>query len=230
MQKLAFVVEDDGNIREIVRCVLESCGLRVEGFEDAAAMFGALSGQTPNLILLDLMLPQMDGLSALKKLKGNAATARIPVLILTAKSSETDKVAGLDLGADDYITKPFGVLELMARVRAALRRASGGPADRGEVCERRGLRLDKARHEVTLNAENIELTLKEFELLQFLMENAGRALDRNEILDHVWGSGYNGETRTLDMHIRSLRQKLGDNAGGGGFISTVRGVGYKFNS
>ncbi len=229
MQKQAFVVEDDENIREIVQCVLESCGLRVSGFEDAVAMFDVISGQTPDIILLDLMLPKMDGLSALKRLKSNAATASVPVLILTAKSSETDKVAGLDLGADDYITKPFGVLELMARVRAALRRVSGGPVDRGEVCEYRGLRLDRARHEVTLNGKKIGLTLKEFDLLQFLMENADRALDRNQILDHVWGSGYSGETRTLDMHIRSLRQKLGDGAGGG-FISTVRGVGYKFNS
>ncbi len=229
MQKHAFVVEDDENIREIIQCALESSGLLVSGFEDAVGMFRALEEERPDVILLDLMLPRMDGLSALKKLKGDAASARIPVLILTAKSSETDKVAGLDLGADDYITKPFGVLELQARVRAALRRTSG-ELKREPVYEYRGLRLSRARHEVTLNGEKIGLTLKEFDLLQFLMENADRAVSRNEILDRVWGSGYTGETRTLDMHIRSLRQKLSDTAGDGGFIATVRGVGYKFNA
>jgi two-component system alkaline phosphatase synthesis response regulator PhoP len=229
MQKQAYIVEDDENIREIIRCALESCGLRVTGFEDAVEMFGALSKQLPDIILLDLMLPRMDGLDALKQLKADARSSHIPVLILTAKSSETDKVAGLDLGADDYITKPFGVLELMARVRAALRRASG-TAEAPSACEARGLRLDSARREVTLNGIKIELTLKEFDLLRLLMGNADRVLTRNEILDEVWGYGYSGETRTLDMHIRSLRQKLHDDAGGGGFITTVRGVGYKFNA
>lgn len=229
MQKQAFVVEDDENIREIIRCSLESCGLRVTGFEDAVEMFGTLSNHLPDIILLDLMLPRMDGLDALKQLKADARSSHIPILILTAKSSETDKVAGLDLGADDYITKPFGVLELMARVRAALRRASGA-AGSSPVCEACGLRLDSARREVTLNGGKIELTLKEFELLRLLMANADRVMTRNEILDEVWGYGYSGETRTLDMHIRSLRQKLGDDAGDDGFIATVRGVGYKFNA
>ncbi len=229
MQKQAFVVEDDENIREIIRCSLESCGLRVAGFEDAVEMFGVLAKQLPDIILLDLMLPRMDGLDALRQLKADARTSHIPVLILTAKSSETDKVAGLDLGADDYVTKPFGVLELMARVRAALRRASG-TAGSLPVCEARGLRLDSARREVTLEGRKIDLTLKEFELLRLLMGNADRVMTRNEILDGVWGYGYSGETRTLDMHIRSLRQKLGDDAGDDGFIATVRGVGYKFNA
>lgn len=229
MQKQAFVVEDDENIREIIRCALESCGLSVTGFEDAVEMFGAFEKRLPDIILLDLMLPRMDGLDALKQLKADARSSHIPVLILTAKSSETDKVAGLDLGADDYITKPFGVLELMARVRAVLRRASG-TAGSTSVCETRGLRLDSARRTVTLAGEKIDLTLKEFELLRLLMGNADRVMTRNEILDEVWGYGYSGETRTLDMHIRSLRQKLGDDAGDDGFITTVRGVGYKFNA
>ncbi len=229
MQKQAFVVEDDENIREIIRCALESSGLRVTGFEDAVEMFGMLPKQLPDIVLLDLMLPRMDGLDALKRLKAEPKSAHIPVLILTAKSSETDKVAGLDLGADDYITKPFGVLELMARVRAALRRAEGSSAQ-SPVLETRGLRLDAEKHEVTLEGAEVDLALKEFELLRLLMANAGRVLTRNEILDEVWGYGYSGETRTLDMHIRSLRQKLGDDAGGGGFITTVRGVGYKFNT
>ena len=229
MKKLAFVVEDDENIREIIRCALESCSLRVSGFEDAVEMFGELGRQLPDIILLDLMLPRMDGLDALKKLKADVRSAHIPVLILTAKSSETDKVAGLDLGADDYMTKPFGVLELMARVRAALRRSSAAGGNQ-PVCEARGLRLDSARREVTRNGEKIELTLKEFELLRLLMCNADRVMARDEILDSVWGYGYSGETRTLDMHIRSLRQKLGDSAGDGGYIKTVRGVGYQFNA
>ena len=229
MKKLAFVVEDDENIREIIRCALESCSLRVSGFEDAVEMFGELGRQLPDIILLDLMLPRMDGLDALKKLKTDVRSAHIPVLILTAKSSETDKVAGLDLGADDYMTKPFGVLELMARVRAALRRSSAAGGNQ-PVCEARGLRLDSARREVTRNGKKIERTLKEFELLRLLMCNADRVMARDEILDSVWGYGYSGETRTLDMHIRSLRQKLGDSAGDGGYIKTVRGVGYQFNA
>ena len=228
MQKLAFVVEDDENIREIIRCSLKSCGLQVTGFEDAVEMFQGLEKKLPDIILLDLMLPRMDGLEALRRLKAAARSSHIPVLILTAKSSETDKVAGLDLGADDYITKPFGVLELMARVRAALRRNSAS-AVKKPLLESGGLLLDSAQHEVSLNGKKVELTLKEFELLRLLMENAGIVLARNEILDEIWGYGYVGETRTLDMHIRSLRQKLGDDPADGGFISTVRGIGYKFN-
>lgn len=229
MQKLVFVVEDDENIREIIRCALESCGLAVRGFEDAVEMFGAIVKDTPDLILLDLMLPKMDGLDALKRLKADVRYSHIPVLILTAKSSEIDKVTGLDLGADDYITKPFGVLELMARVRATLRRSTGLPESE-VTCSARGLCLDPVRHEVKLHGKQVNLTLKEFELLHLLMVNAGRVITRNEILDKVWGYGYTGETRTLDMHIRSLRQKLGDSVEKEGFITTVRGIGYKFNA
>lgn len=228
MQKLAFVVEDDENIREIIRCTLASCNLKVAGFEDAVEMFSALPRQMPDIILLDLMLPRMDGLDALKKLKSDRTTAHVPVLIITAKSSETDKVTGLDLGADDYITKPFGILELMARVRAALRRSKGSHTEQA-VFEFHGLRLDTARREVTQNGKPVALTLKEFDLLKFLMQHCGQAMTRDEILDNVWGYSYTGETRTLDMHIRSLRQKLGESAGGRGMITTVRGIGYKFS-
>jgi two-component system alkaline phosphatase synthesis response regulator PhoP len=229
MAKTAFVVDDEENIREIIRCSVESCGLSVCGFEDALQMLNELSRRTPEIIILDIMLPGIDGLEALRRIKSNPATASIPVIMLTAKSSETDKVAGLDLGADDYITKPFGVLELMARIRTALRHGSI-QTENNTIFEHRGLVLDLGRHEVIVNDGQIELTLKEFELLKKLMENAGKVILRNTLLDEVWGYGYGGETRTLDMHIRSLRQKLNDDSSSSGYISTVRGVGYKFNS
>lgn len=228
MKKHAFIVEDEDNVREIIKCSLESCGLKVTGFEDAVSMFDELYKTHPDIILLDIMMPKMDGLDALRKIKASPATSSIPVIMLTAKSSEIDKVTGLDLGAHDYIAKPFGVLELMARVRAALRTESSAPKAQ-TVYEYNGLKLDSVRHEVFLNGCKIELTLKEFELLKVLMENPGNAMTRNALLDTVWGYGYSGETRTLDMHIRSLRQKLNDSTGNDGFIITVRGVGYKFN-
>ena len=228
MSKQAFVVEDDDNIREIVRYSLESCGLAVTGFDDAISMLEQLKKTTPDLIMLDIMLPMMDGLEALKRIRSNAQTAKVPVILLTAKSSEIDKVTGLDMGADDYITKPFGVLELMARVRAVLRH--GAPEQSfNDIYEINGLQLDASRHEVYLNGTKVDLTLKEFDLLKLLMRHAGKVIGRNTLLDDVWGYGYAGETRTLDMHIRSLRQKLNDDAENSQYISTVRGVGYKFN-
>ncbi len=226
MAKTAFVVEDEENIREVIKCTLESCGLSVVGFEDAETMLSALAEDRPDIILLDIMLPGLDGFATLKRIKSGEAK-QVPVILLTAKSSEIDKVTGLDLGADDYITKPFGVLELMARVRAALRHA-GRPSEEGSVFSARGIRLDADRHEVLLHERPVELTLKEFDLLKTLMENKGKVMPRNTLLDAIWGYGYAGETRTLDMHIRSLRQKLGMD--GDSFISTVRGVGYKFDT
>jgi len=229
MGKRAFVVEDDDNIREIVRYSLESCNLSVTGFDDATSMLEDLGRVMPDIIILDIMLPTMDGLEALRKIKANPDTAGIPVILLTARSSEIDKVTGLDLGAHDYITKPFGVLEFMARVRAVLRNGPIGDV-KADTLEHNGLLLDSSRHEVTLNGKKIELTLKEFDLLKLLMQNAGKVIARNTLLDDVWGYGYAGETRTLDMHIRSLRQKLGDDAENSIYVSTVRGVGYKFNA
>lgn len=227
MRKRAFVVEDEENIREVIRCTLESCGLAVTEFEDADSMLAALPESMPDLILLDLMLPGTDGMEALRRVK-NGPAASVPVVILTARAGETDVVAGLDGGADDYITKPFGVLELMARVRAVLRR--GAPAGtEGEVLECHGVRVDTARHEVTLDGKPVALTLKEFELLQVLMENRGNVMPRNTLLDRIWGYDYAGETRTLDMHVRSLRHKLHDDAETERHIATVRGVGYRFN-
>jgi two-component system alkaline phosphatase synthesis response regulator PhoP len=226
--KRAFVVEDEENVREIIRCALESGGLEVSGFEDASAMFAALRDGLPDILLLDIMLPGMDGFETLRRLKKNPKTARLPVILLTARGAETDKVAGLDLGAEDYITKPFGVLELMARVRTVLRRRQD--TGTGEaVYKFKDLQLDVARHEVLLNGKPLELTLKEFELLRVLMQHPGRVLTRDFLLDTVWGYSYAGETRTLDMHIRGLRRKLGDSADDG-HISTVRGVGYRFNA
>lgn len=226
MPQTAFVVEDEENIREVIKCALESCGMDVIGFEEAEQMFAAMEENRPSLILLDIMLPGMDGLAALRQIK-SGTSSHVPVILLTAKSSETDKVTGLDLGADDYITKPFGVLELMARVRAALRHTQSNVATQS-VLSSHGICLDKERHEVTLHGQTVELTLKEFELLKLLMENIGKAMTRNTLLDHVWGYGYAGETRTLDMHVRSLRHKLGMHNNGEHFITTVRGVGYKF--
>jgi two-component system alkaline phosphatase synthesis response regulator PhoP len=201
--------------------------MKVTGFDDAVKMLEHVAKDRPDIILLDIMLPELDGLEALKRLKADDSTSPIPVILLTARSSEMDKVTGLDLGAEDYITKPFGVLELMARVRAALRHDTGSDAE-AEKFEYNGLSLDAARHEVKLGGEKIDLTLKEFELLRLLMKNAGRVMRRDTLLDAIWGYGYAGETRTLDMHIRSLRRKLGDDADSSRFISTVRGIGYKF--
>jgi len=229
MEKRAFIIEDEENIRELIKCTLEPCGLKVFGFENALLMFKELELFNPDIIILDIMLPQMDGLEALKKLKSNPKTAQIPVIMLTAKSSEIDKVTGLDLGADDYVTKPFGILELMARVRSVLRKSS--PTEENTFkYEQKGIIVDSQRHEVYSGDAKVELTLKEFDLLKLLIENAGMVITRNVLLDKVWGYGYAGETRTLDMHIRSLRQKLHDDADEGKYIVTVRGVGYKFNS
>jgi two-component system, OmpR family, alkaline phosphatase synthesis response regulator PhoP len=226
MGKHAFVVDDEENIREIIKCALESCGIKVTGFENAVSMLESIKSGAPDIILLDIMLPQIDGLEALRRLKSDPETSATPVIMLTAKGSETDRVNGLDNGADDYIVKPFGVLELMARVRAALRR-NGTQAEKKTVYEHNGIKLDTDSHEVTQDGAPVELTLKEFELLKLLLENTGKAMTRNVLLDTVWGYVYIGETRTLDMHVRSLRQKLHDD--GGKYITTVRGVGYKFN-
>lgn len=227
MEKFAFVVDDEEDIRKIIKCALESCSIKVKDFEDAVEMFKELKTGVPDVIILDIMLPQVDGLEALRRLKADPATMSVPVLMLTAKGGETDRVAGLDLGADDYIVKPFGVLELMARVRAALRR-NVAPGAAKSVYEHNGIRLDTDSREVTLEGAPVELTLKEFELLRLLIENTGKVMARNVLLDKVWGYGYIGETRTLDMHVRSLRQKLHDD--GAKFIVTVRGVGYKLNA
>jgi two-component system alkaline phosphatase synthesis response regulator PhoP len=218
------VVEDDENIREIVLYALQSAGFRAEGFESAGAFFAALGQGVPDLLLLDIMLPGEDGLGLLKRLRTDARAKALPVILLTAKGSEFDKVKGLDLGADDYITKPFGVMELISRVNAVLRRSGAGPV-RGLTLG--GLTLDHERREVLVEGQRVHLTFKEYELLHYLALNAELALSRDRILGAVWGYDFEGESRTLDMHIRSLRQKLG---GAGAYIQTVRNVGYKLEA
>lgn len=219
---MIYCVEDDDNIRELVIYTLETTGLKAKGFADGSAFMEALAFDTPELILLDIMLPGDDGLELLKKLKSSSKTKGIPVIMVTAKGSEYDKVVGLDSGADDYVTKPFGMMELVSRIKAVLRR-SGKVEDRIDM-ETAGVHVDVRKHEVTVDGRVVSLTLKEFELLEKLMRNKGIVLTRDQLLTEIWGYDFDGETRTVDVHIRTLRQKLGDK---GEIIQTVRGVGYR---
>lgn len=222
MSQTIYYIEDDVNIRELVIYALKSSGFQAAGFENAKEFYKGLNSIVPDMVLLDVMLPDEDGIQVLKKLKKDADLKKIPVIMLTAKSSEYDKVVGLDLGADDYITKPFGVMELVSRVKAVLRRSQ--KADKSDVAESDGIALDRRRHLVTVDGQAVELTHKEFELLDYLMCNKGIVLTREQLLDTVWNTDYEGESRTVDVHIGSLRQKLGEK---GQMIVTVRGVGYK---
>ena len=219
---MVFCVEDDDNIRELVIYTLETTGLKAKGFADGPAFMEAMAFETPELILLDIMLPGEDGLELLKKLKSSSKTKDIPVIMVTAKGSEYDKVVGLDSGADDYVTKPFGMMELVSRIKAVLSRR-GRTEDRIDM-EMSGVHVNVKKHEVTVDGKVISLTLKEFELLEKLMRNQGIVLTRDQLLTDIWGYDFDGETRTVDVHIRTLRQKLGDK---GEIIRTVRGVGYR---
>lgn len=223
VNKTIYYIEDDVNIRELVVYALKSNGFQAVGFENARDFYKGLKSVIPDMILLDVMLPDEDGIEILKKLKRDQGLKEIPVIMLTAKSSEYDKVVGLDLGADDYVTKPFGVMELVSRIKAVLRRSKEKEKD--DVIEIEDVRLDRRQHIVQVDGELIELTHKEFELLDYLMSNRGIVLSREKILDVVWNLDYEGESRTVDVHIGSLRQKLGES---GQLIATVRGVGYKF--
>lgn len=222
---LIYVVEDDISIQEIESFALSNAGYQVEGFSSAGAFFEAISRKLPDLVLLDVMLPDEDGLSIVKKLRLNRETVTIPVIMVTAKTTEMDKVKGLDIGADDYMTKPFGVMELISRVKAMLRR-SVKPEEREKILKLGRIVLDREKHSVTVGSMPCELTYKEYELLKLLMTNAGIVTTREVILDRVWGTDYEGESRTLDMHIKTLRQKLGE---AGAMIKTVRNVGYIFS-
>jgi two-component system alkaline phosphatase synthesis response regulator PhoP len=220
---MIYYVEDDPNIRDLVVYTLRQTGMEASGFSAAGPFFAAVAEAAPELVLLDIMLPGEDGLAILKKLRQDGRTAAIPVIMITAKDTEFDTVVGLDAGADDYIAKPFGMMELVARVKALLRRTAAREGAEAITCG--ALTVDARRHLVISGGENVSLTLKEFELLRFLMENRGVAFTREKLLERVWDLGYGGGTRTVDVHIQTLRQKLGAQ---GGMIETVRGVGYRF--
>lgn len=223
---MIFCVEDDSNIRELVVYTLESTGFKARGYEDGSSFLKALALETPELILLDIMLPGEDGMELLKKLKASPKTRDIPVIMVTAKGAEYDKVRGLDSGADDYVTKPFGMMELVSRIKAVLRRSSS-LSDRNEDTIVLGdIEINTKKHEVTADGEVVNLTLKEYELLKRLMKNSNIVLTRDQLLEDIWGYDFDGETRTVDVHVRTLRQKLGKS---GERIETVRGVGYRMS-
>lgn len=217
-----YLVEDDESIRELVLYALKNGGYEAVGFSGGGKFWRALEQKVPDLVLLDIMLPGDDGFRLLGRLRENSRYAAVPVIMLTAKVSEYDKVRALDNGADDYITKPFGVMELLSRIRAVLRRAA--PQTPDKILRAGGVALDEARRTVEAGGAPVTLTYKEFELLAYLMRNTGLVLSREKIMERVWGFDYEGESRTVDMHIKTLRQKLG---ACGGLIETVRGVGYK---
>lgn len=225
-----YIVEDDESIRKLVIYALRNQGFECEGFENGKTFFASLD-KLPDCVLLDIMLPDMDGISILKRLRELPSSTDIPVMMLTAKSSEFDKVNALDLGADDYLTKPFGVMELLSRVRALLRRAKKSLAPDGSggssLLRFGPIEMNLQRHQVLVEGEETPLTYKEFSLLQYLLQNVHIVLTRDQLMERVWGFDYGGESRTVDMHIKSLRQKL---KSAGSLIQTVRGVGYKIES
>ena len=218
---LIYIVEDDKNIREIEAFALRNSGYQIRDFECAAQFYAKMEEKLPNLILLDVMLPDEDGLNIVKRIRSNPESRKIPVIMVTAKTTEIDKVKGLDMGADDYITKPFGVMELISRVKALLRRCEGEEDEKFYTVG--GLVLDIEKHSVSVDGEIVELTYKEYELLRLLMQNTGIVTSRDAIMERVWGTDFEGESRTLDMHIKTLRQKLGS---AGAMIKTIRNVGY----
>ena len=220
---MIYCVEDDDSIRELEIYTLRTTGFEAQGFADGKSLFAALESEPlPELVLLDIMLPDMDGLEILRKIRHNMVTADLPVIMATAKGAEYDKVKGLDSGADDYISKPFGMMEMVSRIRAVLRRVG---KKKNDALMRSGMIvLDSERRMVFVGEEEINLTLKEFEILQYLMENKGIVLTRDRLLEHIWGYDFDGETRTVDVHIRTLRSKLGEASQE---IETVRGMGYR---
>lgn len=219
---MIFCVEDDNSIRDLMVYTLNIAGFDAMGFADPASFWEAMRDTVPELIVLDIMLPGEDGISMLKKLRAAPTTAKIPVIMATAKGTEYDRVIGLDLGADDYLTKPFGMMEMVSRIRAVLRRAS--PKTAPTVLLQGSILLDESRHTVEVDHHAVSLTLKEYELLRLFMENPGQVFTRDRLLAAVWGGEYYGETRTVDVHVGTLRTKLG---AAGELLQTVRGVGYK---
>lgn len=219
---LVYIVEDDNNISEIESFALKNSGYITEVFETGKIFFKHLQNKKPDIVLLDIMLPDMDGLEILKKMKNTPDYKKIPVILVTAKTTEIDKVKGLDLGADDYISKPFGIMELISRVKALLRRTLN--LEEEKVLSYESVVMDVEKRAVYVKNDAVELTYKEFELLKLLLQNSGIVLRREVIMDRVWGTEFEGESRTLDMHIKTLRQKLGE---GGTIIKTIRNVGYE---
>ncbi len=222
---MIYSVEDEADIRDMILYALRQSGFEAEGFAAAAPFWDACDRARPDLVLLDLMLPGEDGLSILRRFRSQASTRDIPVILLTAKGAELDRVRGLNEGADDYIAKPFSILELVARVKALLRRAQ--PPERAKKLVAGPLVLDTERHSCEADSASIDLTLKEFELLRYLMEHQGVAFSREKLLDAVWDAAYAGGTRTVDVHVQTLRRKMGLY---GAWVQTVRGVGYRFET
>lgn len=222
---MIYFVEDDNSIRKLVLYSLISAGLEAEGFAHPSQFWQAMEAHAPEVILLDIMLPEEDGISILRKLRSDPLTRGVQVILLTAKSSEYDKVIGLDAGADDYVTKPFGMMELVARVKSALRRAGNSESAASPLLSHGCLTVDGTRHLVQVQGESVSLTLKEFQLLTFLLEHRDTVFSRDTLLSTIWGYDFDGTSRTVDVHIRTLRQKLGD---AGAYIQTIRGIGYKF--
>ena len=220
---MIYLLEDDNSIRDLVLYTLNSQGMEARGFDRPSAFWAAVEERLPNLVLLDIMLPEEDGLSVLKTLRADRRTQRLPVIMLTARGTEYDKVVGLDAGADDYVTKPFGMMELLSRIRALLRRTETG----ADVLRCGTLAVDPGRHTVTVDGETVALTQKEFEMLCLLLRHRGQVFSRERLIAEVWGYSFAGESRTVDAHVRTLRQQLGE---AGGCIETVRGYGYKIGS
>ena len=223
---MIYCVEDDSAIRDIEVYALRSTGFEAEGLENGEQLFEAIAKRVPELIILDVMLPGEDGLEILKRIRFSALTRSVPVIMATARGEEYDKITGLDSGADDYLVKPFGMMEMVSRVRAVLRRSGGGESAQ-KLLTLGSLALDPASHTVTVNGQAVTLTLKEFEILRTMMAKPGVVFTRDRLLSEVWGTDYDGETRPVDVHIRTLRQKLGD---AGALIGTVRGVGYRMEA
>lgn len=221
---MVYILEDDDNIRKLINYSLKSQGFEVQDFALPSAFWSALQTKNPDLLLLDIMLPEEDGISILRKLRSNPKTSTIPVIMLTAKDSEYDVVTGLDAGADDYVTKPFGMMTLVSRIKAVLRRYEKTDSHK-ELIQAGELKIDENQHTVFINKEQLFLTVKEFDLLVLLIKNRGNVLTREMLLEHIWDISADIESRTVDVHIRTLRQKLGD---AGNAIETIRGVGYKF--
>lgn len=221
---MIWCVEDDASIRDIEVYALNSTGLAAEGFADGAAFWQALQKTQPELVVLDVMLPEIDGIELLRRMKADAALREIPVIMATAKGAEYDKIQGLDLGADDYLAKPFGVMELVSRVKAVLRRCRPQPV---AVLRCGGLVVDEQEHTVTADGARVVLTYKEYQMLRLFLSHPGTAFTRDQLMEQVWGMDFYGESRTVDMHIRTLRQKLGVY---GEHIETVRSVGYRWRA